>query len=129
LLQTAAIQRADVALQNAQTAHRAEEAQFAVAQVKQTELERDYQRYLSLSRTAAVADREMTQARAQRDIGIATLRVLQLHINLKAEAIEIATMAEANLANAQAVVEQKQATLDQAISTENAPRFARRSTA
>lgn len=118
LLQKAAIQRANVALQNTRTARRVEEAQLAVARVKQDELEREYQRYLKLSRTAAVADREMTQARAQRDTGDATLKVLEEQINLKIEAIDIAQaevmMAEANLTNAQAVVEQKQATLDQA---------------
>jgi HlyD family secretion protein len=60
----------------------------------------------------------MTQARALRDVGAASLRVIEQQINLKAEAIEIAraeiAMAEANLANAEAVVEQKQAALDQA---------------
>ena len=118
LLQKAAIQRANMALQNARTARRVEEAQLAVAQTKQEELEREYQRNLKLSRTASVAEREMTQARALRDGGAAGLRVLEEQINLKIEAIDIAkaeiAMAEANLANAQAVVEQKQAMLDQA---------------
>ena len=118
LLQKAAIQRANVALQNTRTARRVEEAQLAVAQVKQDELEREYQRNFKLSRTGSVADRDMTQARAQRDAGEANLQVLKEQINLKIEAIDIAQaevmMAEANLTNAHAVVEQKQATLDQA---------------
>jgi HlyD family secretion protein len=117
LLQKATIRRANVAVENARTAQKVEEAQLAVAQVKQQELEREYQRNLTLSRTSAVSVREMTQARTLRDAGDATLRVLDEQIKLKTEAIEIAqaeeTMAEANLINAQAVVEQKQATLDQ----------------
>jgi HlyD family secretion protein len=118
LLQKAAIKRAQMAVQNARTARKLEEAQLVVQNVKQEELERDYQRNLTLSRTASVAQRDMTQARAQRDAGAAILRVLEEQINLKAEAIDIAeaevTMAEANLTNAQAVVEQKEATLHQA---------------
>src|SRR5947209_9457320 len=118
LLQKASIERAQVALQNSHTARKVEEAQLEVAQAKQDELERDYQRFLRLSQTASVAQREMTQARALRDAGAASLRVIEQQINLKAEAIEIAraeiAMAEANLANAEAVVEQRQAALDQA---------------
>jgi HlyD family secretion protein len=118
VLQKAAIQRAQVAVQNARTAQKVEEAQLVIQNIKQEELERDYQRNLNLSRTGSVSQRDLTQSRAQRDAGAATLRVLEEQINLKAEAIDIAqaevTMAEANLVNAQAVVEQKQATLDQA---------------
>jgi len=118
LLQEATIQRAHVTVQNARTAQKVEEAQLAIAQIKQAELEREYQRNFNLSRTGAVAEREMTQARAQRDTGNATLRMLQEQIKLKIEGIDIAqaevAMAEANLSNARAIVEQKQATLDQA---------------
>lgn len=117
LLQKAAIQRAQAGLENARTAKKIEEAQRSVQQIKQEELERDYERFLNLSRTASVAQRDMTQARAQRDAGAATMRVLQEQIDLKEQAIKIAqaelAMAEANLVNAQAVVEQKRATLEQ----------------
>jgi HlyD family secretion protein len=118
LLQKASIQRAQVAVQNAETARRVEQAQRLVLQTKQDELEREYERNLRLSRTGSVSERDMTQARSQRDAGTAALRVLEEQINLKIQAIDIAraevVMAEANLTNAQAVVEQKQASLDQA---------------
>jgi HlyD family secretion protein len=118
LLQTATIQRAQVAVQNAETARRIEEAQRVVLQTKQDELEREYERNFRLSRTQSVSERELTQARALRDSGAAALRVLEEQIHLKAQAVDIAkaevAMAEANLVNAQAVVEQKQASLDQA---------------
>ena len=118
LLQKASIERARVAIQNAQTARKMEEAQLRVMQVKQEELERDYQRYFKLSQTKSVAERDMTQRRGLRDENAASMRVMEQQINLKIEAIDIAraevAMAEANLANAEAVVEQKQAALDQA---------------
>jgi HlyD family secretion protein len=118
LLQKASLERAEVALRNSETARKVEEAQLQVGQAKQGELERDYQRFLILSRTGGVAERDMTQARALRDVGAASLRVIEQQINLKADAVEIAraeiAMAEANLVNAEAVVEQKQAALDQA---------------
>jgi len=118
LLQKGSIDRAQAALENAETARRAEEAQLRVAQIKQEELERDYQRFLKLSQTASVSERETTQSRTLRDVGVATLRVNEQQIQLRAQAVLIArselAMAEANLANAQAVVEQKQAALDQA---------------
>ena len=118
LLQDATIQRAHVAVQNAETARRVEEAQRLVLQTKQEELDREYERNLRLSRSGSVSEREMTQARAQRDGGAAALRVLEEQINLKGQAVDITkaevAMAQANLVNAQAVVEQKQAALDQA---------------
>jgi HlyD family secretion protein len=118
LLQKASIDRARMAIQNAQTARKMEEAQLRVMQVKQEELERDYERFFKLSQSASVAQREMTIRRSLRDENAASMRVMEQQINLKIEAIEIAraevAMAEANLANAEAVVEQKQAALDQA---------------
>ena len=118
LLQKAAIQRAQAAMENARTARKVEEAQLSVQKVKQEELEKDYERFLNLSRSGSVAQRDMTQARSLRDAGAATIRVIQEQIDLKAQAVDIAraevAMAEANLINAQAVVEQKQATLEQA---------------
>jgi HlyD family secretion protein len=118
LLQKASIERARMAIQNARTSRKMEEAQLRVMQVKQEELERDYQRFFKLSQTASVAERDMTLRRSLRDENAASMRVAEQQINLKIEAIEIAraevAMAEANLANAEAVVEQKQAALDQA---------------
>jgi HlyD family secretion protein len=63
LLQKASIERAQVALQNSRTARKIEEGQLEVAQAKQDELERDYQRFLRLSQSASASQREMTQAR------------------------------------------------------------------
>src|SRR3982750_2972955 len=74
--QKAALQRAQVALVNSQTARKIAEAQAAAAQAKQDETERDFQRNDRLSRTASISDRELTQSRAQRDAGAASLRAL-----------------------------------------------------
>jgi HlyD family secretion protein len=117
-LKEAAILKAQAALENAKTGVKVEEAQLGVQNIKQEELERDYERFLNLSRSSSVPQREMTQARSLRDAGLATTRVLQEQISLKREAVRIAeadiAMADANLANAKSVVEQKQAALTQA---------------
>jgi HlyD family secretion protein len=116
-LKDAAIQRAQAALENAKAGVKVEEAQLGVQNVKQEELGRDYERFLTLSRSSSVPQREMTQARSSRDAGLATTRVLQEQISLKREAVRIAeadiAMADANLANAKSVVDQKQAALTQ----------------
>jgi HlyD family secretion protein len=118
LLQKASLERASVGVRNAETARQVEEEQFRVAQTKQEELERDYQRFAKLSQSGSVSERDMTQAKSLRDAGAGSLKVIERQIKMKAEAIETAraeiAMAEANLANAAAVVEQKQAALDQA---------------
>jgi HlyD family secretion protein len=117
-LNAGALKRARVAVQSAGTALKIAQAQLAVAQANQQEVEREFQRNLKLSPTKAVSDREFTQSRTALDASNASLREAQEQVNMKAEAIEIAaaelSMSEANLANAQAVVEQRQATLDQA---------------
>src|SRR5215471_4076238 len=117
-VQKAALERARVAVLNAQTAKRLAEAQSAAAVAKQDDAERDFQRKLQLARTGSVTDRELGQVRAQRDAGAADVRASLEQIQMKAEAIAIAKaeqqMAEANIENAEAVVEQRQATLDQA---------------
>ena len=81
-------------------------------------MERDFQRKFELKRTGSGTERDLSQARAQRDAGAADLSASLEQIEMKAQAIAIAdaerNMAEANLENAQAVVEQRQATLDQA---------------
>jgi HlyD family secretion protein len=118
LVQKAALERAAVAVANAQTAKKLAEAQSGATKARQDEVERDLQRKLELARTGSVTDRELTQARAQRDSGAADLRASVEQINMKEEAIAIAEaekrMAEANIENAQAIVEQRQAALDQA---------------
>jgi HlyD family secretion protein len=118
LLQNKTIERAEASLHSAETALRAEQAQMNVEQARQEERERDYQRFLKLSQSASIADQEVTHGRALRDAGAASLLVLEQQINLKAEAVDIArteiAMAKAHLANADAVVEQRQAALNQA---------------
>jgi HlyD family secretion protein len=117
-VQKASLQRAKVAVVNAHTAKRLAEAQSASIIAKQDELDRELKRKLQLVRTGAGAERDLTQARAEHESGKADLRASLEQVQMKAEAIAIAEveqeMAEANLTNAQAVVEQKQATLDQA---------------
>src|SRR5215468_2429469 len=117
-VQKAALERAKVAVVNAQTAKRLAEAQSAAAVAKQDDAEKEFQRKAQLARTGNVADRELSQVRAQRNAGAADVRASLEQIQMKAEAIAIAKaeqqMAEANIENAEAVVEQRQATLDQA---------------
>ena len=117
-VQRAALERAKVAVVNAQTAKRLAEAQSAAAVAKQDDAEKEFQRKAQLARTGNVADRELGQVRAQRDVGAADVRASLEQIQMKTEAIAIAKaeqqMAEANIENAQAVVEQRQAALDQA---------------
>ena len=117
-VQKASLERAKVAILNAQTAKRLAEAQSAAISARQDELERDLQRKLQLVRTGSGTERELTQTRAQHDAGIADLRASIEQIQMKVEAIAIAEaeqeMAEANLNNALAVVEQREAALDQA---------------
>src|SRR5215469_5616285 len=117
-VEKAALERAKVAVLNAQTAKKVAEAQSAAAKARQDELERDLLRKLELARTGSGTERELGQVRALRDAGAADLRASFEQIQMRAEAIAIAEaeqhMAEANVENAQAVVEQRQAALDQA---------------
>ncbi len=117
-LQKAALQRATVAVTNAQTAKKLAEAQSAANRARQDEVERDFLRKLELARTGSGTDRDLSQVRALRDAGAADMRASLEQTQMKEEAIAIAEaekyMAEANRENAQAVVEQRQAALDQA---------------
>ncbi|WFU45440.1 biotin/lipoyl-binding protein (plasmid) [Bradyrhizobium sp. CB82] len=117
-VQKAALERAKVAVANAQTAEKLAEEQSTANKARQDEVEREFLRKVVLARTGAGTERDLTQARALRDVGAADLRASLDQIQMKTEAIAIAEaerlMAEANLENAQAVVEQKQAALDQA---------------
>jgi HlyD family secretion protein len=117
-VQKAALERAKVAVMNALTAKKLAEAQSAAAKARQDEVERELLRKLALARTGSVTERELSQVRALRDAGSADLRASFEQIHMKAEAIAIAEaeqhMGEASLENARAVVEQRQAALDQA---------------
>jgi len=117
-VEKAALERATVAVTNAQTAKKLAEAQSAANKARQDEVERDLLRKLELARTGSGTERDLSQVRALRDAGAADLRASLEQIQMKEEAIAIAKaekyMAEANLENAQAVVEQRQAALDQA---------------
>jgi HlyD family secretion protein len=117
-VQQAAVERAKLAIVNARNDETLAEALVASAQAKQDEAQREFERKAQLAKTGTVAERELSQARALRDIGAADLRAALELVKMKTEAIEIADadlrMAEANVENAQAVIAQKQATLDQA---------------
>jgi HlyD family secretion protein len=117
-VEKAALERAKVTVANAQTAEKLAEDQSAANKARQDEAERDFLRKLALARSGSGTERDLSQARAQRDAGAAELRASLEQIQMKAEAVAIAEaeteMAEANLENAQAVVEQRQAALDQA---------------
>jgi len=117
-VEKAALERATVAVTNAQTAKKLAEAQWAANKARQDEVERDLLRKQELARTGSGTERDLSQVRALRDAGAADLRASLEQIQMKEEAIAIAEaekhMAEANLENAQAVGEQRQAALDQA---------------
>ena len=117
-MEEAALERANVAVANAESAKKLAEDQTTAAKTRQEELERDLQRDAGLARVDSISNRELTQARAQRDIEVADLRASIEQINMRQEAIATAEaelrMAEANIDNSRAVVEQKQAELEQA---------------
>jgi HlyD family secretion protein len=117
-VQEAAVERGKFAIVNARHDETLAEALTTSAQAKQDEAQREFERNAPLAKTGAVAERDMSRARALRDEGAAELRATIAQVKMKTEAIEIAEadlrMAQANLENAQAVIEQKQAALDQA---------------
>jgi HlyD family secretion protein len=117
-VQKAALERARVAVANAQTAKKQAEAQSVATKARQDEAEREFQRKLELARTGSGTERELGQARAIRDAGAGDQRASLEQIEMKTQAIAIAEAEErmggANVQNAQAVVEQRQAALDQA---------------
>ncbi len=117
-VQKAAVDRAGIEVENAHTAKRLAELQVVSLRAKQDELERDLQRKVQLARTGSGTERDLTQMQAQRDAGAADLRASVEQIRMKAEAITIAEaerqMADANLDNARAVIEQRKASVDQA---------------
>jgi HlyD family secretion protein len=117
-VQKAAVERAKIAAVNSQTAKRLAEAQSAAIRAKLEEAEKELQRKSILARTGVVTEQELTHVRALHETGSADLRASFEQIQMKTEAITMMQaeqqMAEANLDNALAVVEEKQAALDQA---------------
>src|SRR6516162_4798995 len=83
-LNKAALERAKVAIANAQTAKKQAEAQSAAIRARQEELERDFQRKFELKRTGSGTERDLSQARAQRDAGAADLSASLEQIEMKA---------------------------------------------
>ena len=73
-VQKAALQRAAVAVTNAQTAKKLAAAQSAASKARQDEAERDFLRKLELARTGSGTERDLSQVRALRDAGAADLR-------------------------------------------------------
>src|SRR5216684_391455 len=73
-VEKAALERATVAVTNAQTAKKLAEAQSAANKARQDEVERDLLRKLELARTGSGTERDLSQVRALRDAGAADLR-------------------------------------------------------
>src|ERR1700756_4999925 len=117
-LSKAALERAKVAVDNARTARKQAEAQSAAIRARQDELEREFQRKFELRRTGSGTEPDWVAARARREAAAPDLPPSLEQIEMKALAIAIADaerdMAEANLEDDQAVVEQRQAALAKA---------------
>lgn len=117
-LQEAAVRRSKAVIENAGITKKMAELQLMSSKASYDDLERDYQRNLKLVQTNAVSDRDFTSSRTKRDAAGISVQTQTEDIRLKALAVTIAeaedAMAEANLHNAAAVVEQRQAALEQA---------------
>jgi HlyD family secretion protein len=117
-VQRSGLHQAELAIAAAEAERRSAEAQAKAAQARRDEADLELQRKLQLGRSGAATEREVSQARTARETSEADLRVALEQIELKADAIEIARadaqMALANVKNVDAVVEEKQATLDEA---------------
>lgn len=117
-VQKAAVERARLAVLNASTARKMAEAQLTGLRARHEEAEREFQRKLALARAGGAAERDLEHARSVRDTSSADVAASIQQISMKDEAIQIATaeeaMAAANVDNAEAVVEEKQAALHQA---------------
>ena len=117
-VQRVALRRAEIAIATAQDEWKMAQAQANAAQTRRNEAEREFQRKLQLSRTGAATDREESQARALRDTSEAELHAALDQVETKTDAIEMAQadaeIARANIANADAAEEEKQAFLEEA---------------
>jgi HlyD family secretion protein len=117
-VQRVALRRAEIAIATAQDERNMAHAQATAAQARHDEAERELQRKLQLVRAGAATDREESQARASRDTSQAELRAALDQVETKTDAIEMAQadaeIARANIANADAAGEEKQAFLEEA---------------
>jgi HlyD family secretion protein len=117
-VQHAALRRAGLGVAAAEAEKKSAEAQAKAAQARRDEADLELQRKLQLAHSGAATDREVSQTRTVRDISEAEFRVTLEQVETKADAIEIAKaeaqMALANVTNAEAVLEEKQAVLDEA---------------
>lgn len=117
-LQRATVARARLVVERAATDRQIAEDQASGIQAKASEAEREMQRKLQLARSGSAPERDLTQARAARDSAAAELRAAQDQIAMKAQMAGIAVaevhIAEADLANAEATVDQQRGVLDQA---------------
>jgi HlyD family secretion protein len=116
-VQRVTLRRAEIAIATAQGEQKMAQAQANAARARSDEAERELQRKLQLVRTGAATDREESQARASRDTSEAELHAALDQIETKADAIEMAQadaeIARANIANADAAGEEKQAFLEE----------------
>jgi HlyD family secretion protein len=117
-LQRASLERAKAALATARMARTVTEWNLTGLNTKREETDRQLQRKLALTRTDSVSQAELSRTQAQRDAEVAEVHAMVEQIRMKAEAIVIAEaeirMATANLDDAKAVVEARQAALEQA---------------
>lgn len=117
-VQRVAVARAGIAVSSSRTAQKLAEDQCESAKAKLAEAERELKRKLTLSKTGIASDRELTQTRTLRETAAADAKAAADEIHLKEQAVTIAEaeqqMAGAELHNAQATVEERQAALDQA---------------
>jgi HlyD family secretion protein len=115
LMRSAAVERAKAGLAMARSAKELAEQQAAAFKARQDEAETELRRKTVLARSGSGSERELEQAQALRNSGAADLRAALAQVQVKAEAISIAQaealMAEADLANAQVAIEQKEAEL------------------
>ncbi len=117
-IQRATVERARLAVAKAATDRQLAQNQSAGFQARQGEAERELQRKLALARTGSAPERELSQARAASETAVAEARAALDQVALKAQTagmVEVEVrMAEADLANAEATVEQQEAARDQA---------------
>ena len=114
----AALDRARLAVARARAERKMAQDQAAGAQAHLTETEQELQRKQELTRSGSVSARDIGRAQAARDTAAADMRAALDQVAIKEQNIAIADaeiqMAAADLANAEAVVVQRQAALGRA---------------
>ena len=117
-VQRSGLHRAELGVAAAEAERKSAEAQAKALQARRDEADLELQRKLQLARSGAATDREVSQTRTARDTSEAELSAALAQTEMKADAIAIAEadvqMALANVRNAEAVVEERQAVLDEA---------------